>query len=168
MSSCHHAVTGHLIVHNGLIPVADRQKPPLAIAPSAGHVDPEDGLDLSGDLRMDIDDPAFRRSAAREISEELGLNILPDELTLALTYAATDACAKQSAHGGPGGSHLWRVYTFQWPYSAAPKLSDEPGKMHNWRWAAPSELVRDPGLEPIWGTLLQKILERPVAGLVLA
>jgi 8-oxo-dGTP pyrophosphatase MutT (NUDIX family) len=173
---CNHAVVGVLIIHRGRVATAMRQKPPLNRAPSAGHVDREDGLSFP---IMNVGDPndapflasvqdmregparAFYRAAVREAGEETSLPIDKDRLQLLLTYQAADDCAKTAHDGGPGGMHLWQVFGYEVPTMSEPTLLDEPGKMHGWDFRSVRNLLADPDLEPIWRDLLMQALKTP-------
>lgn len=161
MSICHHAVVGVLLVHQGRIAVAHRQKPPPYLAPSAGHVDQDDGLTLS--TFRTPEDPAWRTAAAREVTEETGIKVEEGQLTYLMTYRATDECAKIGANGNPGGHHTWQIFLAEVPTISRPTLRDEPGKMHGWEWRSISSLIEDVDLEPIWRVLLTEIVGRGIA-----
>ena len=137
MSFCHHAVVGVLLVHQGRIAVAMRQKPPLNRAPSAGHVEPEDGLvtpfvfeglTVGRLYRWTHSNAAFERCAVREGREETGFLMEEKSLQHLLTYQAGDDCAKTGAEGEPGGRHIWQVFAHKIEMISQPTLTDEPGK----------------------------------------
>lgn len=152
MSVCHRAVVGVLLVHQGRIAVAHRQRPPLNLAPSAGHVELESGVKEE-----------WRTAAAREVTEETGVRVTEDQLSLLLYYSAEDDCAKIGADGEPGGRHEWRVFLAEIKTVSRPTLRDEPGKMHGWEWRSIDSLLADEELEPIWRTLLTVIKGLPKA-----
>lgn len=155
MSICLHAVVGTLLIHEGRIATAMRQKPPLNRAPSAGHVDREDGLILP--LRFAENMSAFRRCAARELYEETGFQVEEKSLRRLFYYQADDPCAKTGESGEPGGDHVWGVFAYEIKMISQPTLSDELGKMHGWDFRSIGTLMADPELEPIWLTLLEKV-----------
>lgn len=155
MSVCRHAVVGVLLVHDGRIATAIRLKPPLNRAPSAGHVDLEDGLIVP--VRLAENMSAFRRCAAREVYEETGFKVEEKSLRRLFYHQAEDDCAKTGAEGEPGGHHLWGVFVYEIEMISQPTLTDEPGKMHGWDFRSIGTLMADPDLEPIWHTLLTEV-----------
>jgi 8-oxo-dGTP pyrophosphatase MutT (NUDIX family) len=170
MSFCYHAVVGVLLVHRGRIATAMRQKPPLNRAPSAGHVEPGDGLVIPfvfegltvGRLyRWTKSNAAFNRAAVREGREETGFLFEEDSLRHLITYQADDDCAKIGADGEPGGRHIWQVFAHKIEMISQPTLTDESGKMHGWDFRSIGTLLADPELEPIWFDLLTEIQRMP-------
>lgn len=155
MSVCLHAVVGTLLIHQGRIATAMRQKPPLNRAPSAGHVDYADGLILP--LRLAENMTAFQRCAARELVEETGFHVEPSKLRRLFYYKAEDDCAKTGENGEPGGQHVWGVFAYEIKMISQPTLTDEPGKMHGWDFRSIGTLMNDPELEPIWFDLLTDV-----------
>jgi len=170
VSFCHHAVVGVLLVHQGRIATAMRQKPPLNRAPSAGHVEPGDGLvtpfvfeglTVGRLYRWTHSNPSFERCAVREGREETGFLMEEKSLQHLLTYQAGDDCAKTGAEGEPGGRHIWQVFAHKIEMISQPTLTDEPGKMHGWDFRSIGTLLADPELEPIWFDLLTEIQRMP-------
>lgn len=168
---CHHAVVGVLLVHNGRIATAMRQRPPLNRAPSAGHVDPEDGLPVplfpDNDFRegrihrWTRGNAAFFRSAVREVREETGFQVGYERLVHLFDWQAYDDCAKTGADGEPGGRHIWQIFAHRIEMISQPTLMDEPGEMHGWDFRSIGTLLKDPELEPIWGDLLIELQRMP-------
>jgi 8-oxo-dGTP pyrophosphatase MutT (NUDIX family) len=166
MSHCLHAVVGTLLIHQGRIATAMRQKPPRKRAPSAGHVDRTDGLRITELPRVTGCPPsegnkeAFLRCAERETFEETGFKV-EGGLDFLFWYQASDSCAKTEEFGGLGGRHLWAVYAYEIKMISQPTLLDEPGKMHDWDFRSIGTLLADPELEPIWFDLLTEIAKSP-------
>lgn len=170
VSFCHHAVVGVLLVHQGRIATAMRQRPPLNRAPSAGHVEPEDGLvtpfrfdglTVGRLYRWTHGSAAFDLCAVRECREETGFLIESGSLQHLLTYRADDDCAKAGVGGEPGGRHIWRVFAHRIEMISQPTLTNESGKMHGWDFRSIGTLLADPELEPIWFDLLTEIRRMP-------
>jgi 8-oxo-dGTP pyrophosphatase MutT (NUDIX family) len=173
VSFCHHAIVGVILVHQGRIATAMRQKPPLNRAPSAGHVEPGDGLPVPFPLPVDSDlstgrlyrwtygNAAFERCAVREGREETGFLIEPGSLRHLLTWKDGYTCPKTGAEGKPGGRHIWQVFAHKIEMISQPTLTDEPGKMHGWDFRSIGTLLADPILEPIWFDLLTEIRRKP-------
>lgn len=157
MSRCLHAVTGNLLVHQGRLATAMRQRPPRKRAPSAGHVDRADGLVLPVMKAENM--KAFRSCAAREIYEETGFQVEAGSLRQLFYHQADDDCAKIGEGGEPGGDHLWGIFAYEIKMISQPTLDDEPGGMIGWDFRSIGTLLADPELEPIWHVLLTRVLD---------
>lgn len=153
MSHCHGLVVGTVLLHAGRVAVAIRQKFPRFLAPSAGHVEPSDGLGEASFTQAARD--AARLAAVRELAEETGFDCGSLPVMSHFTHQATDPCGKSRPDGGPGGNHLW--YVFAHVLSTEPELRDEPSKMHDWRFVPYNELMADDRLEPIWREMLPRV-----------
>ncbi|MGH3477552.1 MAG: NUDIX hydrolase [Gammaproteobacteria bacterium] len=153
INPCTNAVAGILVIRDERLLLIERAKPPYAWAPPAGHVDPGE---------------THRQAAERELHEEVGLRAT--RLRLLLVHRYDTWCRR------PGDNwHQWAVYkattegdpvrsetetrALRW---VTPAELDELGKLTLAHLAVSSgseQWRREPGLEPVWLTILSVISE---------
>lgn len=150
---CNNTSVGVVAVCDRTLLLIERANPPYGWAPPAGHV--EDG-------------EPYRVAAARELWEEVGLEIDPYRLRYLTSSQVDNQCCRPK-----GLWHYWEVY--EAPASAVTRVArrseEETSAMawvgfdrldelmavsaHHLATGADSEVWRaQPGLEPVWMTLL--------------
>ena len=148
---CDNRSVGVLIQRGGMWLVFERATPPAGVAPVAGHVD---------------DHGSPEAAAVAEVSEEVGLTVVGLELLLNVTLP--NVCRR------PGGDHHeWWVYRA----GVYGDVAASERETRNPRWVAgrdlqdladwtverahgrmsEAEFEADPGLEPVWCWLLDRL-----------
>ncbi len=141
--SCDHTSVGMLVWRRGNILLIERKRPPIGIAPPAGHVDQR---------------PSFKAAAFAELEEEVGL--VGQALKLVAEGRKDNPCRR-------GGTwHHWEIYDVV--ASGMVRPSEQEVKKFFWCSRAElrrlkkrtdeflagnlseSEWERQPGLEPVW------------------
>jgi ADP-ribose pyrophosphatase YjhB (NUDIX family) len=154
--SCDHTSVGVLAWRSGRLLLIERRKPPVGIAPPAGHVDQHG---------------SFEAAAAAELFEETGLHSGRFDLLKSAAYR--NPCRR------PGGDwHHWRIYeaTDLWG-----ELHPSPSETKGARWYDLNEIVilhdrtrlfqrgsislsdweKSPGIEPIWADIFDELRMLP-------
>lgn len=150
---CNHAVVGVLAVWNGHYLTGLRSKPPIAVAPCAGHVD---------ELRTRIptgaraEEHLFRDAAVRELEEETGLRVQPRDLKLVLNRIGGDRCHRKAGSVDGDNWHHWLVFTVTYTGKAPPEVRSN-GELTGLAWRSPQELAALSNLEPIWQDFLRQL-----------
>lgn len=155
MTPCNNTSVGILVTRNGRLLLIERRKPPYGWAPPAGHVDPGE---------------TYPEAAVRELREEVGLRVT-DLRFLDRTHQ-TNRCHR------PGGDwHQWEVY--EATTEGDPVRSDDETRAMRWAThddlraltritqghltmcSGPNEWQANPGLEPVWLTILTRLGKAP-------
>lgn len=147
---CDNTSVGVIVMRDGKIALLERAKPPVGIAPPAGHID---------------DHGTAKQAAIDEVFEELGLRV-------ALGRVLIDGERKPNVCRRPGGDHhMWWVYEAQ---EVEGELQPSPDETKMAAWYSMDELqelaqrtkryidghitedewTAEPGLEPIWLEML--------------
>jgi 8-oxo-dGTP pyrophosphatase MutT (NUDIX family) len=150
---CNHAVVGVLAEWDGRYLTGLRAKPPVAVAPCAGHVDELPArLIPAGD---DAEERYFRSAGCRELEEETGLRVRPGDLALVVNRRGGDRCHRKASVDGANW-HWWRVYSVAVTAAEAKRVRSN-GELNDLTWRTPAELAALPNLEPIWGSFLHEL-----------
>lgn len=116
---CDNLSVGILVIRDGKLLVINRKKPPLALAPPAGHID-EHGKGLSDELAQ------AKEAAIAELAEEVGLTVPAESLALLTGGRKNNPCRR------PGGNyHHWYIFLTQNAQGKV-QLSDDETKGHLW------------------------------------
>lgn len=147
---CDHTSVGVIVEdEEGRVLLGQRVKPPIGIAPSAGHID-------------QLGTPP--EAAARELLEETGLVVAVDALaeTIIKDQRVNNRCRRSD-----GLYHVWNVYRAK-EYTG--EVQEKPDEMRTWAWHDEAKLLalaqrtrayeagrineddweENPGLEPVW------------------
>jgi ADP-ribose pyrophosphatase YjhB (NUDIX family) len=151
MKICDNKSVGLLVEHEGRILLIERAKVPFGMAAPAGHVD---------------DDKTFEDAASRELFEEVGLTA--SKLALVWEGRMENPCRRPN-----GDWHYWKVYMAD----ADKEVISSLDEVQSWGWfdkdalgelalrtrlfqagqISQSERVAEPGLEPVWLNILERI-----------
>lgn len=148
---CNHSVVGVLAERDGRFLLFDRQQDPKCKAPCAGHVD-ELGDNVPTGAASE--ERFYRAAGVRELEEETGLRVRPDEMVHVLRRKAYTKCRRDSIDGDVSW-HLWHVYRVQIDGWQQPRgKADESA---NLAWFTPDEIRKLPDLEPVWRDMLKQM-----------
>lgn len=164
MKVCCNSSVGALILdRDDRLLMFDRNTPPFAVAPPAGHV-----FDEHGD--RDDKEEAYRNAACAEVFEEVGLTVT--SLKRVWSGWTDPRCRRESTVSGRFG-HEWRVFKVE----VTGQLAPSERETRNARWLSWKELqeltdrtvdwargevsdvsfASQPGLEPVWVLILSEI-----------
>lgn len=150
---CNHAVVGVLAEWNGRYLTGLRAKPPVAVAPCAGHVDELAARIPTGSRD---EEPYFRAAGVRELEEETGIRVNPRDLKLVLNRLGGDRCHRAAGSIDGDNWHWWLVYSVALTDREAQRARSN-GELNDLSWRTPGELAALPNLEPIWQEFLRQL-----------
>ncbi|WP_329521114.1 NUDIX hydrolase [Spirillospora sp. NBC_01491] len=147
---CNHAVVGVLVEWNGRYLTGLRAKAPRDIAPCAGHVDELTPRTTPKGARSE--QPLFLAAGIRELEEETGLKVRPDDLKLVLNRLGGDRCHRAAGSVDGENWHWWMVFAVR--FAQQPDVRSN-GELLDLSWNSAAELAALPNLEPIWRSHLR-------------